>query len=239
MPPLLGATVFARMTSPGSQAQFSLSSSRSFGFVRSVAKKTVPPSSPVAFELRVTLQWIEPEVWRLVRVPDDIRMDRLHDVLQIAFGWTDSHLHQFHVLDAKGRTSGFVGQPDPDFPGGLQDGRPETQLETKCHLRDFLTGPRDRMIYEYDFGDGWHHEIVVANVTSQTTRLSSAICLDGARACPPEDCGGAPGYNDFVAAVQDPKHPEHDKMLDWVGGSFDPEAFDLTKTNRALLRMKA
>ena len=107
-----------------------------------------------AYDIWVSLMHIQPEIWRLIRVPADIRMDRLHDVLQVAFGWTDSHLHQFHVIDAKGGTKAYIGRPDPDFAGTTP-----TQDETKSLLKNFLTNPGDRIGYEYDFGDGWLHEI--------------------------------------------------------------------------------
>ena len=109
-------------------------------------------TSLLAYDIRVSLVHIQPEIWRLIRVPADIRMDRLHDVLQIALGWTDSHLHQFHVIDAKGGTKAYVGRPDPDF-----EGRTSTQDETKRLLKNFLAKPGDRIGYEYDFGDSWRH----------------------------------------------------------------------------------
>jgi hypothetical protein len=99
-------------------------------------------SSTSAYEIRVTLMHIRPEIWRLIRVPSDIRMDRLHDVLQVAFGWTDSHLHQFHVIDAKGGTKAYVGRPNPDFAGSTP-----TQDETKRLLKKFLAKPGDRLGY--------------------------------------------------------------------------------------------
>jgi len=195
----------------------------------------MPSSSPLAFDLRITLQYVAPAVWRLIRVPHDIRMDRLHLVIQAAFGWTDSHLHHFHVVDAKGRTKGFVGTPDPDAPAF--GGSPPTQDETKRQLKDFLAKAGDYMGYEYDFGDTWLHHISLVAVHPQAARLVPALCLDGARACPPEDCGGPPGYEDILAALADQKHPDHDEMKDCYG-DIDPAAFDLRAANRALARLK-
>ncbi len=195
----------------------------------------MPAAGSLAFDLRISLQYLAPEIWRLVRVPHDIRMDRFNLVIQVAFGWTDSHLHQFHLVDAKGRTKGFVGTPDSDRPTFGR--RPPTQDETKRQLKNFLAKPGDYMGYEYDFGDTWLHHISLVAVQTQAARLAPALCLDGARACPPEDCGGPPGYEDLLAALADPQHPEYEEMKDSYG-DLDPAAFDLRTTNRALARLK-
>jgi Plasmid pRiA4b ORF-3-like protein len=188
-------------------------------------------TSLLAYDIRVSLMHIQPEIWRLIRVPADIRMDRLHDVLQVALGWTDSHLHQFHLIDAKGATKAYVGRPDPDF-----EGRTPTQDETKRLLKNFLTKPGDRIGYEYDFGDSWRHEIKLTAVHAQSARLSTPLCMDGARACPPEDCGGVPGFEHALAASANPKRAGKD-LLEWLG-DYDPMAFDLAAVNRALARRR-
>ena len=199
------------------------------------AKSSTPP---LAFDLRVTLYYLQPEIWRLLRVPHDIRMDRLHGVLQTAFGWTNSHLHQFHVFDGTGKITGYVGQPDPDSPSVFLGRRPPTQDETRRLLKNFLAKPGDRLGYEYDFGDSWLHEITLAAVESQLRRLAHAVCLDGARACPPEDCGGPPGYERLLGILKKPKHPEYADTIEWLGSSFDPASFDLAATNRALAQVR-
>ena len=177
------------------------------------------------------------ETWRLVRVPHDIRMDRLHEVLQYAMGWEQSHMHQFHLFDAAGTITGYVGIPEPGALMPCEDD-PTTQDETKRLLKNFLTKPGDRLGYEYDFGDSWLHEIALASVETLEKRLSRAACLAGARACPPEDCGGPPGYEDLLKIIKKPKHPEYDSMIEWVGEGFDPAAFDLTATNEVVGRCK-
>jgi len=195
-------------------------------------------SPPLAFDLRVTLYYLQPEIWRLLRVPHDIRMDRLHAVLQMGFGWTNSHLHQFHLFDGTGKITGYVGQPDPDSPSVFLGRRPPTQDETKRRLENFIEKPGDRIGYEYDFGDSWLHEITLAAVESQLRRLAHAVCLDGARACPPEDCGGPPGYERLLGILKKPKHPEYADTIEWLGSSFDPASFDLAATNRALAQVR-
>ena len=194
--------------------------------------------SHLAFDLRVNLQYIQPEIWRRIRVSNDVRMDRLHHILQAAFGWTNSHLHQFVVSGPPGQPARHIGDVAGAEQGGFAEDLPKTDDERACEIAEFLTKPGDRLVYEYDFGDSWHHDVVLAAVTPQTARLTVALCLDGARSCPPEDCGGPPGYEEYVAAIRDPKHPEHDAMINWNGPGFDPEKFDLAKTNRALGRIK-
>lgn len=101
--------------------------------------------------------------------------------------------------------------------------------------------PREgtKVLYDYDFGDDWKHEILVQKILEPDPKGNYPVCLGGERACPPEDCGGTPGYEEFLAAIRDPKHEEHDGMLEWVGGSFDPEAFDVKAINRNLKKEKA
>jgi len=178
-------------------------------------------STSVAYVLVVTLSKIRPKIWRRLIVPASISLTKLHDVLQTAMGWTHSHLHQFETRQ------GSYGTPDPDFPDG-------TLNEARVRLDRILTRPRDRMVYEYDFGDGWSHEIVLEKVIGPIAGSVRIECLDGARACPPEDCGGPWGYQEFLEAIGDPIHPEHEEMIDWIGGSFDAERFDAAAINRQL-----
>jgi hypothetical protein len=203
-----------------------------------LAAETMPQaqSTFVAFDLRVTLLYIEPSIWRSIRVPHDIRMDKLDGVLQTAFGWTDSHLHQFHVIDANGKTKAYVGRPDPNSVLEGLGRRPVTQDETKRLLKNFLTQSGDWMRYEYDFGDGWLHEINLIEIHPQSARLSIALCLDGARAGPPEDCGGPPGFAGVLAAVANPSGADQE-FSEWLG-DYDPTAFDLRNINRALARRR-
>ena len=136
-------------------------------------------------------------------------------------GWTDSHLHQF---EAEGVC---YGTSDREF--GIA-----RVSEARTTLDQVLRRPKDRLRYEYDFGDGWDHDVILeAIVASQSGRLYPLVEA-GKRACPPEDCGGSYGYLDFLEAISDPKHPEHRTMLDWVGGAFDPEAFDVSQANLAI-----
>lgn len=169
-------------------------------------------------QLKITLQYTQPSVWRSVQVPADIRLDKLHDVIQVVMGWADSHLHAFYINGENyGPASDVLDMSD----------------ERKARLGD-IAKKGSRLLYEYDFGDGWAHEIKVEKILTAESGMPYPLCLDGARACPPDDCGGPPGYQNLLGILGDPEHPERDDMLDWLGGEFDPEAFDLEQVNKLL-----
>ncbi len=176
------------------------------------------------YQLKITLKHIKPPVWRRIEVPADIKLGKLHDVIQIAMGWTDSHLHAF-IADKI-----TYGTPDPDFGGG-------TKSERNVRL-DSIVKEGGRLLYEYDFGDGWEHGIKVEKVLDADAATHYPRCTDGKRACPPEDCGGPYGYEELLTAIGDPDHPEHNNMIEWIGGEFDPEAFELAQINQALWRRR-
>ena len=171
------------------------------------------------YRLKVTLRRSRPPIWRRVEVSADVTLFKLHQILQIVMGWTDSHLHQFE----RGNT--YYGEPDPEF--GMQ-----RQNERRVQLAEVLRKPKDRMHYEYDFGDGWDHDVVLESITLAGPGDPLPRVLAGKGACPPEDVGGLGGYYDFLEALRDPKHPEHDDMVQWRGGNFDPKAFDLDELNK-------
>lgn len=166
------------------------------------------------FQLGVRLVDSEPAVWRRLLVDQDVLLPQLHRILQAAVGWTDSHLHQFLVGDLR------FGEPDDELSPGPIDYR-------RISLNQVLPRQGATLIYEYDFGDSWEHLIELEDELDRDSVVGPLPrCLDGARACPPEDCGGIHGYNLLLEAVRDPRHPEHDSYVSWVGGEFDPEAFD-------------
>ncbi len=173
------------------------------------------------YQLKVTLAGIRPSVWREFLVPRDISLKRLHDSLQMVMGWTDSHLHQFN------RDGVIYGTSDPD--SGLR-----CVSENTTKLDAVLRKPGDRLTYEYDFGDSWEHEVRLEKVLEPTGPGFFPVILAGRRACPPEDVGGVPGYYHFLEVLADPKHPAHADMLEWVGDSFDPEAYDAKRANLEL-----
>jgi hypothetical protein len=185
----------------------------------------MPPSKqhkpPVVYQLKVTLKGTKPPIWRRIQVTGDTSLLKLHQILQIVMGWYDSHLHQFIV----GGT--YYGIPDPDFPYDIKS-------EKRATLSHVVSQEKAKFIYEYDFGDSWEHEIVVEKILQPEAGTHYPVCLAGKRAGPPEDCGGVWGYYEFLEALHNSKHPEHEEMREWIGGEFDPDAFEVDEINRAL-----
>ena len=158
-------------------------------------------------------------------MPGNINLGSFHIVLQIVMGWTNSHLHQFIL----GRT--MYGIPDDEF--GADFGI-EIEDENKYNLSQLLKKEKDSLKYEYDFGDGWEHKIILEKILPYESSLKVPSCIKGKRACPPEDCGGIWGYQDLIEVINDTSHPEHEEMLEWLGGDFDPEYFDVNEINEIL-----
>ena len=188
--------------------------------------KKQPTQNLPLYELKITLRGSKPAIWRRVQVPGSINLFRLHDVFQVVMGWTDSHLHQF--VDAPIVYSVPSGD---DYPGQ------ERLDERRFRLADVARHGKAALIYEYDFGDSWAHEVMVQKILPADPKKKYAVCLDGKNACPPEDCGGIWGYYELLKAVKNPKHKEHRATLDWLGGPLDPGHFDLQKINAELRRM--
>lgn len=172
------------------------------------------------YQLKATIVETKPPVWRRVVVAEDITLSGLHDVLQAAFGWWDCHLHEFEIRGVRyGVDDGEDWQPPKD--------------ERRARLRDVLKEVSS-FLYVYDFGDYWRHRVVVEKVFPAEPGARYPSCTGGRRACPPEDCGGSWGYHELLAAIKDPDHEEHESMLEWAGGEFDPEAFDVADVQHRL-----
>jgi hypothetical protein len=176
------------------------------------------------YEIKVELREIEPPIWRVLRVPSRTSLLRLHRILQRAMGWTNSHLHLFEV-DGK-----RYGEPSTEWDIEVLDSR-------KMTLEKIFTEGKKSFLYEYDLGDSWRHEITLLG-TVEGEAEEKLACVAGARACPPEDCGGTMGYYELLVAISDPDHEDHDSMLEWVGGKFDPGAFDIAAVDRALKHLR-
>jgi hypothetical protein len=149
----------------------------------------------------------------------------LHDALQIALGWTNSHLHQFE-------RDGHIWS-DPEW---YEDDEIDVTDESLTPLNRVLVVEGDRLNYQYDFGDDWQHKIVLERLVEGD--VSHPVCTAGERSCPPEDVGGINGYSEFLQVVFDPKHEEFEHYHQWAGAKFSPEAFDIKKANTALLRKR-
>lgn len=185
------------------------------------------------YQLKISLKWSKPPIWRRVVVRGDMTLDRLHDIIQIAMGWTDSHLHQFIVGSGFART--YYGRPDPEFA----DMGNKTLNEKRHSVADLAPAAKRKFIYEYDFGDGWQHDVVVEKILPPDSTFMHPVCLGGANACPPEDCGGMGGYYNLLEILTDPKHPEHDDMKEWIGDDLNAEKFNAKDVNRIFKGLKA
>lgn len=185
---------------------------------------------PEVYQIKVSLKEISPLIWRRIQVTGDTTLNKLHRIMQLVMGWQDYHLHQFII---RGR---YYGQPAMDET--WDDLTEKDQDDKKVRLNHVVLREKTRFIYEYDFGDGWEHEVLIEKILPRGKGMRYPVCVAGERACPPEDCGGIRGYADLLRVIRNPRHREHKRMLEWVGGSFDPEAFDVGEVNRELKTIK-
>jgi len=176
------------------------------------------------YQLKITLNGAKPPIWRRLLLTSDTKLNTLHLAIQISMGWKDSHLHQF--MDSN---QTFYGRPDPDFDDiKLAD-------ESKFRLSQLLQTEKDGLLYEYDFGDGWQHKIILEKILPFDAQKKLPYCVTGKRACPPEDCGGIWGYTDLLEILANPEHEEYANMIDWLGGEFDPTYLNRREINQRLL----
>lgn len=174
------------------------------------------------YQLKIALIGSKPPIWRRILLADSTPLPVFHTVLQIAMGWEEAHLHQFKM----GNT--FYGVPDPDFT--FVDVRDEAEYK----LNQLLRQEKDALIYEYDFGDSWEHKVTLEKILPFSEEAQLPRCIKAKGACPPEDVGGIWGYYEFLEAINDPTHPEHEGYLDWIGGGFDPDDCDIDEINHTL-----
>jgi hypothetical protein len=170
-------------------------------------------------QLKITLRSVKPPVWRRVVVRSDVKLSELAPLLESTMGWYGGHLHQFEAAGKR------YGEPDPDW-GAVRD-------ERGRKLATVLPEVGSSMRFDYDFGDGWEHDVVVEAIEPAERGVRYPRLLAGKRACLPEDCGGPWGYQNLLEALADPKHPDHGDLTEWVGGEFDPEHFDAPRSSSA------
>ena len=209
------------------------------------------------FQIRITLNRTKPPIWRRVAVPSDITLGQLHEVIQIVMGWMDCHLHQFTLRDKS------LIRKNPDVITRMMEGGgnwwnklftatrgirvfvPRTtpfgdemdmegEDENTVTLGQLCPKVKRKLIYEYDFGDGWEHTVEVQKIVEPEPGVEYPVCLAGKKACPPEDCGGVYGYYEMLEALANPRHAGHEELLEWLGDEFDPDAFDLEEINAIL-----
>ncbi len=170
------------------------------------------------YQLKVVLRDIRPPIWRRLLVADTT-LDRLAEFVITAMGWHGGHLHGFHIHGEQ------YGAPDPEW--GL-----DWMLdESRAKMGNVIFPWDKKFIFQYDFGDGWEHDILIEKVLPYDKAEQYPVCLKGKRACPPEDIGGVWGYEEFLEAIRDRNHPRYEELIEWIGGSFDPEEFDLDAVN--------
>ncbi len=174
--------------------------------------------------MKVTLRSIRPPIWRRIEVRSDIRLDQLAYLLVVAIGWEGYHLDQFRI----GETRYLTADLDPPLFG------PRPLNAARYRLEELLAQTGDKMIWDYDFGDGWEHDVVVEAIEAADGRATYPRCIKGRRACPPEDCGGVWGYENLVEALAAPAHPEHAELTEWLGHPYDPAHFDPAETTEAM-----
>jgi len=179
------------------------------------------------YQIKVTLRALQPPIWRRIQVRGDTTLAKFHRILQRVMGWEDAHLHQFVIREK------YYGVPDEEELGPHKTGD-----ERKYKLSDVVPSENSEFTYTYDFGDNWEHILEIEKTFPPDKSVRYPVCVAGARACPPEDVGGIPGYENFREAIRDPQHPDHNELAEWIGGSFDPEAFDLDEVNRLLRAMR-
>jgi hypothetical protein len=191
------------------------------------AKRKKADGQAQIYQVKVGLRGAKPPIWRRLLVPAEVRLAEMHDVIQAAFGWDDSHLHVFET-------------PYGDF--GHVDQELGHQAEDPVTLEQVAALAGSRIRYTYDFGDGWEHEILVEKLLDRDPDLAYPRCTGGRRAAPPDDCGGIWGYEELVEVLADPDHPDHEERLEWLGlgdaSEFDPAAFDRDEVNQALAKLR-
>lgn len=188
------------------------------------------------YQIKVTLENIRPPIWRRLLVPSDCTMDALHCAIQTAMGWSDTHLYAFRTKNR------HIEIPDPDnmWDAGWSS-RPKPEDSAKVHFSE-VAKPGEKIHYDYDFGDNWEHTILIEEAT-ETDDISArkAVCLKGKRTCPPEDCGGPWGYQRLLELLATPKREldgDEKQTVEWIGGEWDAEAFDLDEVNQTLADWK-
>ncbi|MEU5722193.1 plasmid pRiA4b ORF-3 family protein [Micromonospora sp. NPDC047738] len=190
------------------------------------AKRKKSDGPAPIYQIKVSLRGARPPIWRRLEVPADVSLAQLHVLIQLAFAWTDSHLHVFET------PYGSFGRPDADLGHRAASG---------ATLEQVAPAVGDKLRYTYDFGDNWEHDILVEKVLDRAASVTYPRCVAGRRAAPPEDCGGVWGYGELVEILADPTHPEHGDRLDWLdlddATDFDPARFD-AKAVTAVLQQR-
>jgi hypothetical protein len=175
---------------------------------------------PSVYTLKVSLREVEPSVWRRIVVPSETKLPKFARWLEAAMGWEGYHLHSFGIAGLR------FGAPDEDADDLID--------ERRVTVKQVLPRVGSTLQWDYDFGDGWEHEVVVEAIEEPSASVRYPVCLAGARACPPEDCGGPSGYEELLAVLADPTHPEYEQLRGWAPPGFDAGRFDMVAANQRM-----
>lgn len=177
------------------------------------------------YQFKITLKGIKPPIWRRIQVPETYTFRDLHVAIQDAMGWENYHLHEFEIHHPSTGEKSRIGIPTEEatFFGY------EIIPEHKQKIADWFSMENRTANYTYDFGDNWKHKIQLEKILPRDKNTEYPVCIAGKRACPPEDCGGIWGYEEFLEIINNPDHENHEEMLEWVGGEFNPEHFDVNE----------
>lgn len=178
-------------------------------------------------QLKITLQNSKPPIWRRILVSSNTTFFKLHHILQTTMGWETCHLYEFNVHNYR---IGELNDEFEDFGYGENDLADASSVA----LKKVITKVKDTFNYEYDFGDGWSHKIIVEKILPRDNKIKYPICIAGKLNCPPEDCGGVWGYYNLLDTIKDKKNPEHQMMLEWFGEGFDEKFFDKDEVNKII-----
>jgi hypothetical protein len=177
------------------------------------------------YQIQIALKGFKPKIWRRILVSSDLLLPDFHKVIQTSMGWTNSHLHQF----IKNRTFYTNRMPNDDFWEEM-----DNVDYKKVKISDLLKKEKDKIIYEYDFGDSWEHDIILEKIIPFDDKKSHPTCLTGKNNSPPEDCGGIWGYSDMLEILKQTDHEEYEEYIEWLGEDFDPKYFDKDEINKML-----
>ena len=179
------------------------------------------------YQIQIALRGFKPKIWRRLLIPSDLLLSDFHKIIQTTMGWTNSHLHQF----IKDRTYYSVRYADDDFWDEMIN---VDYKKKKIRISDLLINEKDKIIYEYDFGDSWEHDLILEKILPIDIKIKYPICLSGKMNCPPEDCGGIWGYSGMLEILKQPDHEEYESYIEWLGDDFDPGYFDINEVNESL-----
>lgn len=176
------------------------------------------------FQFKINLRGSKPNIWRRIQVPENYTFWDLHVAIQDAMGWDDCHLHKFEMVNPTTGEKDLIGIPNHDVFG-------DTLPETATKIDEYFLSPKNKAIYEYDFGDGWNHNVILEKILPAITGTEYPKCLAGRMACPPENCGGLGGYDELKEILANPTHEEYKERLEWLCGEFEPKSFNPKSVN--------